>query len=198
MVEDLCFHLVDLVQNSVAAGARTVRVRVSESAASDSVTLEVADDGRGMDRRTLLKVQDPFFTTKGFKKVGLGIPLLKATAQLCQGNFRIASRPGQGTKVRARLQRGHVDCPPLGNLEETLLTLLVSMDRVDLRFTYRSDQGEFVLASDEIRLQVGGMHFSHPEIYRFLKGYIHEGLGALLAAGAAVSSSSRGGAGRAG
>ena len=31
MVEDLCFHLLDLVQNSVAAGARTIRLAISES-----------------------------------------------------------------------------------------------------------------------------------------------------------------------
>jgi anti-sigma regulatory factor (Ser/Thr protein kinase) len=176
MVEDLCFHLVDLVQNSVAAGARTIQVRVSEPAGRDSLELEVADDGGGMDRQTLRRVQDPFFTTKGFKKVGLGIPLLKATAQACRGDFRIASRPGRGTRVRARLQKSHPDCPPLGNLEETLLTLLVSLEGIDLRFTYRGGGGEFSLSSEEIRRQAGGLHLSHPEIYRFLKGFIHEGL----------------------
>ena len=180
MVEDLCFHLVDLVQNSVAAGARVIRVSVIEQAVGDSLTLEVADDGRGMDRPTLLKVQDPFFTSKSFKKVGLGIPLLKATAEACRGNFRIASRLGQGTRVRARLQRSHLDCPPLGDLEETLLSLLVSLDKVDLRFRYRNERGEFSLASADVRLQVGDLHFSHPEVYQFLKDYIREGLGRLL------------------
>ncbi len=33
MVEDLCFHLVDLVQNSVAAGARIIRLDIRESGA---------------------------------------------------------------------------------------------------------------------------------------------------------------------
>jgi hypothetical protein len=182
MVEDLCFHLVDLVQNSIAAGARNISLSVSEELAGDSLTLEVADDGRGMDRQTLLKVQDPFFTSKSFKKVGLGIPLLKATAEACRGNFRIASRPGQGTRVRARLQKSHVDCPPLGDLGETLLSLLVSLEKVNLRFSYRSERGEFSLASDDIRLQVGDLHFSHPEVYQFLKNYIRAGLGSLLAA----------------
>lgn len=180
MVEDLCFHLLDLVQNSVAAGARNIHLSVVESGQRDRLTLEATDDGQGMDRQTLDKVQDPFFTSKSFKKVGLGIPLLKATAQLCRGDFRITSSVGRGTKVRARLQKSHVDCPPLGNLEETLLSLLVSLDRINIQFVYRSEKGKFAVASDDIRRQVGELHFSHPEIYQFLKGYIHEGLGRVL------------------
>ncbi len=182
MVEDLCFHLFDLVQNSVAAGARNIRLRIIESAKNDSLTLEVADDGRGMDRQTLSRAQDPFFTSKSFKKVGLGIPLLKATTQACRGNFRITSRPGQGTLVRARMQKSHLDCPPMGDLEEMLLSLLVSLEEVNIRFTFRSERGEFSLATDDIRRQAGDLHFSHPEVHRFLKSYIHQGLGNLLSA----------------
>jgi hypothetical protein len=181
MVEDLCFHLVDLVQNSVAAGARNITLSVSEVEAGDSLVLEVSDDGRGMDSQTLLKVQDPFFTSKSYKKVGLGIPLLKATTEACGGHFRITSRLGQGTRVRAQLQKSHVDCPPLGDLAETLLTLLVSLETVDLDFSFHSGRGEFSLSSREIRRQVGDIHFSHPDIYQFLRNYIREGLGGLLA-----------------
>ena len=74
MVEDLCFHLVDLVQNSVAAGARVIRMQIRESRTRDSLELEVADDGRGMDGPTLLKVQDPFFTSEDFQKSRFGHP----------------------------------------------------------------------------------------------------------------------------
>ena len=117
MVEDICFHLIDLVQNSVAAGAGDIRLSIVESKNQDTLTLEVADDGRGMDDLTVEKVQDPFFTTKSFKKVGLGIPLLKATAQICRGDFNISSTVGRGSEVKASMQRSHLDCPPLGNLE---------------------------------------------------------------------------------
>ncbi|MCU0275921.1 MAG: ATP-binding protein [Acidobacteria bacterium] len=176
MVEDLCFHLVDLVQNSVAAGASAIGLGVTESEHGDRLTLEVSDNGSGMDAETLDRVQDPFFTTKSFKRVGLGIPLLKATAQVCRGEFSIASQVGQGTTVKALLQKSHLDCPPLGDLEATLLSLLVSLEGIDLRFTYRSDRGEFSLSSGDIRRQVGDLHFSHPDIYRFIKEYLHEGL----------------------
>jgi anti-sigma regulatory factor (Ser/Thr protein kinase) len=180
MVEDLCFHLADLVQNSVAADARTISLHISESSRGDCLTLEVTDDGRGMDTLTLARAQDPFFTSKGFKKVGLGIPLLKATTQACRGDFHIASSPGQGTRIKARLQKSHLDCPPLGNLEETLLSLLVSLEPVNIRFTFQNDKGEFSLSSEDIHDQVGDLHFSHPEVQRFLKNYIHEELGTLL------------------
>jgi hypothetical protein len=183
MVEDICFHVLDLVQNSAAASAGVIRLSIVESKEHDTLTLEVADDGRGMDERTLEKVQDPFFTTKSFKKVGLGIPLLKATAQACRGDFTISSQAGRGTTVRANMQRSHLDCPPLGNLEETVLSLLVSLDKSDLQFFCRSDRGEFTISSAAIRLQVGELHLSHPDVYRFLKDYIHEGLGQILAPG---------------
>jgi anti-sigma regulatory factor (Ser/Thr protein kinase) len=181
MVEDICFHLTDLVQNSVAAGATTIRLDIVESEKQDSLALEIADDGRGMDKQTLEKVQDPFFTSKSFKKVGLGIPLLKATAQACSGDFAIRSEAGRGTEVKARMQRSHLDRPPLGDLQETMLGLLASLDAIDLQFSYRSDRGEFSISSSAIRQQVGELHFSHPDVYRFLREYVHAGLGQILA-----------------
>jgi anti-sigma regulatory factor (Ser/Thr protein kinase) len=183
MVEDISFHLFDLVQNSVAAGARVVSLEIRDGGDDDGLEVEVADDGRGMDERTLLRVQDPFFTSKRFKKVGLGIPLLKATAEVCGGDFAIASRPGQGTSVRTRLRRGHIDCPPLGDLEGTLLTLMTTLEGIDLRFRYRTPGGEFSLSSAEARDQAGGLPLSHPDVRRFLREFIHQGLSGLLPAG---------------
>lgn len=180
MVEDISFHLFDLVQNSVAAGARVVRLEIRDAGDGDGLDIEVADDGRGMDERTRLRVQDPFFTSKRFKKVGLGIPLLKATAEVCGGDFAIASRPGEGTSVRALLRRGHLDCPPLGDLEGTLLSLMTTLEGIDLRFSFRSPGGEFSVSSAEAREQAGGLPLSHPDVQRFLREFIHEGLAPLL------------------
>jgi len=180
MVEDICFHLTDLVQNSVAAGATTIRLDIVESEKQDALTLQIVDNGRGMDPQTLEKVQDPFFTTKSFKKVGLGIPLFKATAQACLGEFTIRSAVGRGTEVKASMRKNHLDCPPMGNLQGTLLSLLVTLEAVDLQFSYRSDRGEFSISSSAIREQAGAVHFSHPEVYGFLREYIRDGLDHVL------------------
>ncbi len=181
MVEDICFHLTDLVQNSIAAGSTTIRLDILESEKQNILILEITDNGRGMDKETLEKVQDPFFTTKSFKKVGLGIPLFKATAQACGGDFSIRSDVNRGTEVKASMQRSHPDCPPLGNLPETLLVLLVSLDAINLQFLYRNDRGKFTISSNSIRQQIGELHFSHPEVYNFLREYIQSELGQMLA-----------------
>ena len=182
MVEDICFHIVDLVENAVSAGADTIDVLIFESAKENLLRLEVRDNGRGMDSKTVGKAMDPFYTTKGFKKVGLGIPLLKATAQVCHGDLRIDSRPGEGTAVRAWMEKNHLDCPPLGNIAETILGLLVSFDDRNLRFTFETERGLFSLSTADIRRQVGDLHFSHPDVFRFLKSFLNEKLGPLAGA----------------
>ncbi|HSQ35172.1 MAG TPA: hypothetical protein VLQ89_04190, partial [Candidatus Binatia bacterium] len=67
-----------------------------------------------------------------------------------------------------------------GDLTETLLTLLVSLEKIDLHFSYHSDRGEFSISSGAVRAQAGALHFSHPDVYRFLKEYIREGLEQVL------------------
>ncbi len=176
MVEDLCFHIVDLVQNSAAAGARRIVIRLLQSVEKGSLELAIEDDGRGMDAETVVKVQDPFYTTKGFKKVGLGIPLLKDTARICHGEFSIDSEPGQGTTIGARLERNHLDCPPLGDLAGTVVTLMVTLETVDLVLDYETDGGRFTVSSGEVRAEAGGLHLSHPDVLRFLREYVSENL----------------------
>ena len=53
--------------------------------APNRLTIRVRDDGRGMDAETLQRVTDPFFTTRTTRHVGLGVPLLKAAAERCNG-----------------------------------------------------------------------------------------------------------------
>lgn len=180
MVEDLCFHIADLVHNSVAAGARTIEIIVKQSKESRWLTIEVVDDGKGMDTETLERSHEPFYTGKSFKKIGLGLPLLKATAQLCRGDFTISSEPGKGTKVEAKMDSHDIDCPPLGDLGATILGLIVSLEEVDLQFRFENSRGQFSISSAEARKEAGGLHLSHPEIYAFLRDYFQIHLNPLF------------------
>ncbi len=100
MMRELADNILDIAQNSIAAGASLVEIDISVSRAQDTVSLAFIDDGCGMSEDMVRAVCDPFTTTRKTRKVGLGLPLLKMTAQATGGEMSIASKPGEGTTVR--------------------------------------------------------------------------------------------------
>ena len=107
-MRDLSLHILDLVQNSVKAGASLVQVRIRDSAGDDAVVIEIADDGCGMDADLLARVTSPFTTTRTTRRVGLGIPMFKANAEGSGGSFSIDSRVGEGTRVKGVFGRSNI------------------------------------------------------------------------------------------
>jgi signal transduction histidine kinase len=100
-MEDLALHILDIVQNSLEAGAGRIEIEITENLRDNLLTIVVRDNGRGMDPETVAKVTDPFFTTRTTRRVGMGIPLLGAAARAAGGMLTIDSKPGQGTSIRA-------------------------------------------------------------------------------------------------
>jgi anti-sigma regulatory factor (Ser/Thr protein kinase) len=147
MMEDLSLHVLDIVENSIAAKARRVAIRVEERASTNRLILEIVDDGRGMSPRLLSRALDPFVTTKRAKRIGLGLPLLAQAARATGGRLTIRSRPGRGTRVRATFHLGHIDLQPLGDMAETLSVLLVGHPDVQFRYAHRTDTGSYVFRS---------------------------------------------------
>jgi signal transduction histidine kinase len=133
-MEDLSLHILDIMENSIRAGARTVSLRLFEDEVGDLLTLEVADDGKGMDEEALTRALDPFFTTKERKRFGLGLPLLAQAAEATGGGVTVESRPGQGTRIRATFHPGHVDMKPLGDVGKTLALLQAAHPEVCFSF----------------------------------------------------------------
>lgn len=176
MIEDLCFHIVDVVQNSVTAGADRVEVVIEASRLNDRIRLEICDNGRGMDAETARLVQDPFYTTKSGKKVGLGIPLMKETALQCEGMFRLTSELGKGTRIRAEYRLTHIDTPPMGPVDETMYQLIVATPEVNMVFVWMTDAGRFAVSTHEIREQIGEMSLTHPAVLSFVRNYLRENI----------------------
>ena len=99
-VRELALHVLDIAENSATAEANEVEITVQEDVTNDRLKIMVQDDGQGMDQQLLARVSDPFVTSRTTRKVGLGIPLLKAAAEACQGSLHLTSAPGQGTELR--------------------------------------------------------------------------------------------------
>jgi len=52
------------MENSLEAGATRIEVTINEDLEADRLIITVADNGRGMDEKTVTEVLDPFFTTR--------------------------------------------------------------------------------------------------------------------------------------
>lgn len=176
MLAELSMHVMDIVQNSISAGATLVRVKIEQNYSLDTLTIEIEDNGRGMTKEEIKKVQDPFYTTKSYKKVGLGIPLFRQIAEHCDGSFEIQSTPGKGTLIRAKFRMSHIDLPPIGNLKDTILTLVVGKPEIDFLFEIYKDGVSFVLDTREIKRELQDVPVNHPEVIRFLDEFIDSNL----------------------
>ena len=178
-MRELSLHILDITQNSIVAEAKTITIEVSENRAGDVITISVADDGKGMDEETVSKVVDPFYTTRTTRKVGLGIPMLKINAILCNGDFSLESTPGVGTTIAASYQFSHIDRPPLGDMVSTMLTILLGHEEIDFIYKHLVDDREFAFASSEIKEVLDGLSFQTPDVYEWLKNFLTEGEGEL-------------------
>ena len=151
MFEELSLHILDIAMNSLAAGARTVDITVTELPRRDRLSIEIRDDGTGMDEATLQQVLAGPATSKRSRKkgIGLGLALLRQTAEMCGGEFHLQSSPGAGTTVTASMQWSHVDRPPLGDLNTTILALCAANPEVDVRLHCLGDTEQFHFSSKE-------------------------------------------------
>lgn len=174
-MRELSLHILDIVQNSLEAGATHITIEIDEDLAEDRLTIRVMDNGRGMDAETLRRVTDPFFTTRKTRKVGLGLPLLKAAAEQCNGRLTIQSAPGQGTTVTAEFQHSHIDRAPLGDMPASLMTILLAEQPVEVRYVHRVNERQFVLDTRELREALGDVPLTHPKVRQWLYEYLRQG-----------------------
>jgi len=172
-VEDLSLHVLDIAENSLRAGAKVIEIDVVRQ--GDLLRIEIIDDGRGMDADTLRQVRDPFFTTK-HKKTGLGIPLLSQAAEMTGGSFTVDSAPGRGTRVAATFGWTHVDRPPLGDMAETLLTLIAGHPERDYIYEEREGEGRFRFDTREVRQDLEDVPIADPAVLTAIRDLLKQNI----------------------
>jgi hypothetical protein len=181
-MQDLSLHILDVAENGVAAGATFVKIAVIEDLAADRLTIEIRDNGRGMDANFVAKVLDPFVTTRTTRKVGLGLSLLQQTAQAAEGDLEITSTPGAGTTVTVFMRHSHIDRKPMGNLAETVVTLIQGNPDVDFAFIHRRNGSEYLLDTREIRSELEEIPLNSPAVIGLIRDNLESGLQGVAAA----------------
>jgi len=178
-VKDISYHILDIVQNSLHAGATSVSVVLTENTDNSKLTLEISDNGCGMTAEKLKKVIDPFFTTSVTKKVGLGLPLLKQNAELTGGNFSIESAENKGTMVTAVFHNNHIDMIPMGDLAITFKALIAANPEINFIYRHTMHNQSFTLNTEEVRYELEDVKLNTPEVLNYLVDFIRYNLKAL-------------------
>jgi anti-sigma regulatory factor (Ser/Thr protein kinase) len=175
-MRELALHILDIVENSISAGATRIRIAVEEDLRNDILKIVIEDDGKGMDTETLAKVTDPFVTSRTTRKVGLGIPFFKAAAEACEGSLDIQSQPGQGTTVVVTFKHSHIDRMPLGDLAGTLQTLIIGTPEIHWIFEYSVNEETFVFDDEPIKETLEGVSLSEPAIMKYIRETLRSGI----------------------
>lgn len=178
-MREISLHILDIAENSVNAGASVITISIIENLNKDILTIRIDDNGKGMDTETVRKITDPFVTSRTTRKVGLGIPFLKAAAEACRGGLEIKSHLGQGTKMSVSFQHSHIDRMPLGDIQSTLLNLVIGYPDVRWIMYYEYDSKTFTFDTEPVRKILGDISFSDPAVIKYLKQTIYRGIDEL-------------------
>ena len=173
-MRELSLNVMDVAQNSVRANASLVGIDVKESDREDSLTISISDNGCGMTDEQVQQVIDPFFTTRTTRKVGLGVPLFKLSAEQTGGSFDIKSKVGEGTVTTASYVKSHVDMTPLGDINDTVKILIQCNPDIDFVFTRSTDNGSFTLDTRELREVLEGVSLNTPDVLEWIAQFLEE------------------------
>jgi hypothetical protein len=184
-MRELSLHILDALENSLEAGATAIELVIEEHTSADRLTITVRDNGRGMSKAQLDRVFDPFFTTRTTRHVGLGVPLFKAAAERCNGDLTVTSQPGEGTTLHATFQLSHIDRAPLGDIQGTLLAVILAAAsgvpiRTDvpirnIHYLHRVDGRAFEFSTADVRAELGEIPLTLPPVRKWLQEFIAEG-----------------------
>ncbi len=179
-MDEFSLYVLDIVMNSVRAGASKIDVKLFED--GEYLTFTVTDNGCGMTKEQVEKLTDPFFTTRKTRAVGLGVPFLKMLSEQTGGSLAIQSisdedsKTDHGTTLKAVFGRNHIDFLPMGNLPETLISLIQGSPEIDFTFYHRlSGGGEVRLSCAELKQVLGDqVSLADFEILSWIRGYLDE------------------------
>ena len=175
-MQDLSLHILDIAENSITAGASRIIIKISESRKVNLLTPEVSDNGRGMNEDMLKHAEDPFYTTRTTRKVGLGMPFLSQAAKDCGGDMKIETEKGRGSKIMAHFQYDHIDRKPLGDITATITVLIAGNPNIEFIFQLMREDEELLIDTAELKNDLGDIPINSPKVIRIIKDTINDWL----------------------
>lgn len=174
IMKELSMHILDIIMNSIKAQAKLIELIIDENTINNYIKITVKDNGKGMNREELKQVTSPFFTTRKTRKVGLGISLLKEACERCNGYLEIDSEENKGTVVECYFERDNIDRAPLGNMGDTVLTVINGLNSCEFIYKYIFNDKNFTLNTVEIKEKLGELKINDSNVLMWIKEYVEE------------------------
>jgi signal transduction histidine kinase len=95
--------IINIINNSIDAMSDGGKIGVSIKTVEDDVVIAISDNGIGISDDIKDKIFDPFFSTKGVKRSGLGMSLSYSIMARHDGEILVDSCVGEGTTMRLKL-----------------------------------------------------------------------------------------------
>jgi len=174
-------HILDIIQNSVRASASRIKVAIRESEMDDTLTVEISDNGNGMDQVTAKKARDPFYTSRTTRRVGLGLPLFQQNAEQSGGSLHISTLEGVGTTVTATFRLSHIDRPPTGDVAGVFLLSAIGQPTIELSYAHLTGNGCFTLTTTQLKEALGELPLGAADIMKGVRELITNNLESIQA-----------------
>lgn len=174
MMTEISLNILDVAQNSVRAEASLIEISVEADTKTDRLTVMIKDNGCGMSEEQVASVTDPFFTTRTTRKIGLGIPFFKQSAEITGGSFSIDSKLGVGTVTTAVYVLSSIDRMPLGDMTTTIHSLITMNTHIDFLYIYSVDGKSFTLDTREFKEILESDELDNPEVSAFIMNFLKE------------------------
>ena len=146
-MRELALNILDIAMNSVEAEATRIIIAVDELKARNLLRVRIRDNGRGMSEKLVNTVLDPFVTTRTTRPVGMGLSMFRQIAQQCGGELTIKSELDKGTLVLATFQLNSLNRPPMGDIADSIVNLIIGSLDIHFCFAYKSDNCSFCFDS---------------------------------------------------
>ena len=177
-MKELSLNILDIAENSIKAKAKCINIEIIET--TDKFIISISDDGIGMKPDFLKAVTNPFTTTRTTRPVGLGIPLLKLAAEQTGGKIEITSKhfedfpDNHGTCISAQFYKNHIDAAPLGDIVETIVTLIQCNPNIEFNFIHKINKKTIKLETSELKAVLGDVPLNNIEVILWIKEYLIE------------------------
>lgn len=175
-MRELSLHILDIAENGITAGADCIRILLEEARSEDLLTIRITDNGRGMPAEKVEKLTDPFITSRTTRRVGLGLSLLAAAAERCEGRLKVKTGPGAGTEVEVTFRYSHIDRAPVGDMAATITTLIMGNPQIDFVYTHIIDGRDFTMDTRELKAEMGNDSLTDPVVVHHLTASIRNSL----------------------